>query len=77
MEYGIKINQAYLAFPIQAEQPEETLEIFCGSTKIYEFRIPVCKNPEKVRYDYYSYLDVKQYEGCELILKGDFNEKFF
>lgn len=76
MEYGIKINQAYLGLPIQAEQPEELLEIFCGNTKIYEFRVPVCKNPEKVRYDYYSYLDVKQYEGCELTLKGNFDEKF-
>ena len=77
MEYGMKIEKGYLGFPIQAEQPEETLEIFSGNTKIYEFRIPVCKNPEKVRYDYYSYLSVEQYKGCELVLKGNFDEGFF
>lgn len=77
MEYGMKIEQTYLGFPIQAEQPEETLEIFSGNTKIYEFRIPVCKNPEKVKYDYYSYLSVEQYKDCELTLKGNFDEHFF
>lgn len=77
MEYGIRINQNYLGIPIQAECPEELLEVFCGETKIYEFRVPVCKDSAKVRYDYCSYLNVKQYEGRELTLKGNFDEKFF
>lgn len=77
MEYGLKINQTYLGIPIQAECPEETLEIFCGETKIYEFRVPVCQDPDRGHYDYYSYLDVKQYEGCELTFKGNFETEFF
>ena len=30
MEYGIRINQNYLGIPIQAECPEELLEVFEG-----------------------------------------------
>lgn len=77
MEYRIKIAENYLAIPIQAEQPEETLEIFLDDQKLYEFRVPVCKDPEKVKYDYYSYLDVKEYAGQELSLRGNFGDRFF
>lgn len=75
MECKITIDQKYLAIPIQAEEPEEMLEIFRGSEKLYEFQVPVFKDPEKVRY--YSYLNVEQYQGRELTLKGGFAPAFF
>lgn len=77
MDFGIRIEQAYLGLPIQAEQPEETLEIFSGTEKLFEFQIPVCKDAEKVRYDYYSYLKVEEYMGQELTLRGDLGGRFF
>lgn len=77
MEYRMKIEQTYLGIPIQAEQSEETLEIFAGEEKIYEFRVPVCKDARKEKYDYYSYLKVTEYEGKELTFKGNFDEIFF
>lgn len=77
MEYSVKIEQTYLGIPIQAEQPEEILEIYCGGVKLHEFRVPVCKDEKKMKYDYYSYLDLKEYQGQELTLKGNFEHTFW
>ena len=77
MEYNIKIEQNYFGIPIQPELPEETLEIFLGEEKLFEFLVPVCKNPSERKYEYYSYLNVKEYQGQTLTLKGDFDQGFF
>lgn len=77
MEFKIKIEQTYVKIPIQAEQPEETLEIFSGEEKLFEFRVPVCKEEKKIKYDYFSSLDVRQYKGKELTLRGNFGAAFF
>lgn len=77
MDWGIKMEQMYLGIPIQTEQPEETLEIFSGKEKLFEFQVPVCKDAAGIKYDYYSYLNMEPYIGQELILRGDFSDKFF
>ena len=77
MEYKIKAEKVYMGIPIQAECPEEKLEIFLGNKKLYEFLVPVCADAEHVKYDYISYLRIDQYEGRELTLKGDFDASFF
>lgn len=75
MAYQLKIENTYMGIPVCAGSPEEILEIFCGEEKIYEFRVPVCK--ESGKYDYYSYLNVKEYQGKELCLSGNFEESFW
>ena len=77
MEHNIKIEQNYLGIPIQPEQPEENLEIFLDGEKIFEFRVPVCKDLSERKYEYYSYLNLKEYKGRSLTLKGSFDQGFF
>lgn len=77
MAYTFNLEKKYIGIPIQAEQPEEIMEIFCGDKKIYEFRVPVCKDTKNIKYDYYSYLDVSEYTGQELTVTGDMGEIFF
>lgn len=78
MDYKIKIEQKYLAIPIYAEAPEELLEIFLGDEKVYEFRVPLCQDPKKQKTcDYFSYLNMTEYAGQELTLRGAFEEQFY
>ena len=76
MEHNIKIEQNYFGIPIQPEQPEETLEIFLGDKKLFEFHVPVCKDLSERKYAYYSYLNVEDYKGQTLTLKGAFDQNF-
>ena len=77
MEHNIKIEQNYFGIPIQPEQPEETLEIFLGDKKLFEFHVPVCKDLSERKYAYYSYLNVEDYKGQTLTLKGALTRAFW
>lgn len=77
MTYTMKIEKKYIGIPIQAEWPEEEMAVFCGDKQIFEFKIPVCKEKENVKYDFYSYLDVSEYKGQELTITGDLGDIFF
>ena len=73
MEHNIKIEQNYFGIPIQPEQPEETLEIFLGDKKLFEFHVPVCKDLSERKYAYYSYLNVEDYNCVAVVTSYTYN----
>ena len=77
MEYSIKISQNYFGIPIQPEQPEENLEVFLGTKRLFAFNVPVCKDLKERKFEYYSYINVEKYKGQTLTLRGDFDREFF
>ena len=74
MERRLTVHKKYLCIPVKTagreEQHLETLEIFQDDNKIFEIRIPVDEQDESGSYDYYAYVDVSQYHGRGLCLRG-------
>lgn len=74
MEREITIKGDFLYIPVQAEKEENWLEIFSGDHKCFEFTISWGREG---KYDYAARVRLPQNLENKLLLKGDFDEKFF
>ncbi len=74
MDYVIRLDASYLGIPVYSGQPCEMLEIICGDKKLYEFQVPAQRETGEA--DYYSYINMEDYRGRTITVKGNFSKTF-
>lgn len=73
MKREITQKSDYISIPVQLGTEDNYLEIFDGTDKIFEFKVPVYTD----RYDYIVKVNAKGFLGHDLTFIGDFPNEFF
>lgn len=67
----------YLVIPILAEKPKKKIFFIVEDTYFTELNIPMLEEEEvEYQYDYLAFLPISQFQGKEILLKGDYTQNF-